>query len=71
MLSGNVSDLVFADRVADSLFDRMAEAPAAVTSTDNSRTAEIAMLAAAALAVNGLRSTYARAEEKVHMLPVT
>jgi hypothetical protein len=70
-LSGNVSDLVFADRVADSLFDRMAEAPAAVTSTEDSRTAEIALLAAAALAVYGLRSTYARAEEKVHMLPVT
>jgi hypothetical protein len=71
MLSGNVSDLVFADRVADSLFDRMAEAPAAVTSTDNSRTAEIVMLAGAALAVYGFRSTYARGEEKVRMLPVT
>jgi subtilase family serine protease len=70
-LSGNVSDLVFADHAAESIFDRMADAPAAVTSTDNSRTAQIAMLAGAAMAVYGLRSTFARAEDKVHMLPVT
>jgi hypothetical protein len=70
-LSGNLSDMVFADGAAGSVFDRMAEAPAVVTSTDNSRTAQIAMVAAAALAVYGLRSTFARSEEKVAMLPVT
>jgi hypothetical protein len=70
-LSGNVSDLVFADHASETIFDRMADAPAVVTSTDNSRTAQIALLAGAAMAVYGLRSTYARAEEKVRMLPVT
>ena len=69
--SGNVSDLVFADHAAQSIFDRMAEAPAVVTSTDNSRTAQIAMLAGAAMAVYGLRNSFVRAEEKVRMLPVT
>jgi hypothetical protein len=70
-LSGNVSDLVFADHASETIFDRMADAPAVVTSTDNSRTAQIALLAGAAMAVYGLRSTYARAEEKVRILPVT
>jgi subtilase family serine protease len=70
-LSGNVSDLVFADNAAGSVFDRMAEAPAAVvSSTDESHTADIAMLAAAALAVYGYRSTFSRSEEKVRMVPV-
>jgi len=70
-LSGNVSDLVFADHAAQSIFDRMAEAPVAVASTDNSRAAQIAMLAGAAMAVYGLRNSFVRAEEKVRMLPVT
>ena len=71
MLSGNVSDFVFADHAADSIFDRMADAPVAVaSSTEDSHAADIALLAGAALAVYGYRSTFTRSEEKVRMLPV-
>lgn len=70
-LAGNVSDSVFADVTSESLFDRMADAPAAVvSSTEDSHAADVAMLAAAALAVYGYRSAFARSEEKVRAVPV-
>jgi subtilase family serine protease len=71
-LGTSVADSVFADVTSESIFDRIADAPAAVvSSTDDSHAADIAMLAAAALAIYGYRSKFARSEEKVHMLPVT
>jgi hypothetical protein len=70
MVSGNLSDLVFADHAAGSVFDRIAEAPVAVaSSTDDSHTADIALLAGAVLAIYGYRSTFARSEEKVRLMP--
>jgi hypothetical protein len=69
-LTGNVTDLVFADSSASvSIFDRMADAPAIASSTDESHAADIAMVAGAALAFYGYRSLFTRSEEKVRMLP--
>jgi subtilase family serine protease len=62
-LSGSVSDAVFADRTAESIFDSMASTPVVAATTDESHTVDLAMIAGIALAVHGVRKSLGRTEE--------
>jgi hypothetical protein len=65
----SLSDTVFADNTAVSIFDSIATTPVATLTSDESHAADLAMIAGMALAVHGLRSAFSRTEE-TRTLPV-